>query len=157
MRMLFALLGGISLGLGILGAFLPVLPTTPFVLLSAFCFGRSKLPRVHAWLVNHPWFGGMIRDWQTHRGLRPHVRRRALWLMAASFTLSIYLVPVWWVRALLLLTFIALACGCCGCRRCPSGPWLQWSRRGPKLAGAFIFNSMPCPPSRRARRGSLIP
>ena len=108
MRLLFALLGGLSLGLGVLGAFLPVLPTTPFVLLSAFCFGKSS-PRVHAWLVNHRWFGGMIRDWQTHRGLRPHVRRRALWLMAASFTLSIYLVPLWWVRGLLVLTFMVLA------------------------------------------------
>ncbi|MDP5291086.1 YbaN family protein [Oceanimonas sp. CHS3-5] len=109
MRILFALLGGISLGLGVLGAFLPVLPTTPFVLLSAFCFGRSS-PRVHHWLVNHRWFGGMIQDWQTHRGLRLNVRRRALWLMAASFALSIYLVPTWWVRGLLVLTFIALVC-----------------------------------------------
>ncbi|PSJ48332.1 YbaN family protein [Zobellella taiwanensis] len=107
MRILFALLGGLSLGLGVLGAFLPVLPTTPFVLLSAFLFGKSS-PRVHAWLLGHPWFGGMIHDWQTHRGLRAPVRRRALWLMAASFAFSIYVVPLWWVKILLLLTFLAL-------------------------------------------------
>ena len=109
MRFLFALLGGISLGLGILGAFLPVLPTTPFILLSACCFGKSS-PTVHAWLVNHPWFGGMIQDWQEHRGLRPRVKRRALIVMAASFAFSIYLVPLWWVRIALVLTFMALAC-----------------------------------------------
>lgn len=107
MRILFALLGGVSLGLGLLGAFLPVLPTTPFVLLSAFFFGKSS-PRIHRWLLSHPWFGGMIRDWQQHRGLRPHVRRRALWMMAASFAFSIYIVPLWWVKIALVFTFLAL-------------------------------------------------
>ncbi len=107
MRLLFALLGSVSLGLGVLGAFLPVLPTTPFVLLSAFLFGKSS-PRVHGWLVNHPWFGGMIRDWQAHRGLRAHVRRRALWMMALSFGFSIYIVPLWQVKVGLALTFVAL-------------------------------------------------
>lgn len=107
MRLLFALLGSISLGLGVLGAFLPVLPTTPFVLLSAFLFGKSS-PRVHRWLVHHPWFGGMIRDWQAHRGLRAHVRRRALWMMALSFGFSIYIVPLWPVKVGLALTFIVL-------------------------------------------------
>ncbi|GHA22363.1 YbaN family protein [Oceanisphaera arctica] len=107
MRLLFALLGSVSLGLGVLGAFLPVLPTTPFVLLSAFLFGKSS-PRVHHWLVNHPWFGGMISDWQAHRGLRAHVRRRALWMMALSFGFSIYIVPLWQVKVGLVLTFVAL-------------------------------------------------
>ena len=107
MRLLFALFGSVSLGLGVLGAFLPVLPTTPFVLLSAFFFGKSS-PRVHRWLVHHPWFGGMIRDWQAHRGLRAHVRRRALCMMALSFAFSIYIVPLWPVKVGLALTFVAL-------------------------------------------------
>ncbi|MGB5856722.1 MAG: YbaN family protein [Oceanisphaera sp.] len=107
MRILFALLGSISLALGVLGAFLPVLPTTPFVLLSACLFGKSS-PRVHHWLVTHPWFGGMISDWQQHRGLRAHVRRRALWMMALSFTFSIYMVPLWSVKVGLGLTFVVL-------------------------------------------------
>ncbi|MFP2768097.1 YbaN family protein [Oceanisphaera sp. KMM 10153] len=107
MRILFALLGCISLGLGMLGAFLPVLPTTPFVLLAACLFGKSS-PRVHRWLVNHPWFGGMIRDWQAHRGLRAHVRRRALWMMGLSFAFSIYIVPLWQVKVGLVLTFVVL-------------------------------------------------
>ncbi|MFH7564375.1 YbaN family protein [Oceanimonas smirnovii] len=109
MRFLFALLGTIALGLGILGAFLPVLPTTPFILLSACCFGKSSA-RMHAWLVNHPWFGSLIHDWQTHRGLRPQVKRRALLLMAISFAFSVYMVPLWWVRGVLVLTFVVLAC-----------------------------------------------
>lgn len=130
MRLLFALLGGISLGLGLLGAFLPVLPTTPFVLLSAFCFGKSS-PRVHRWLVNHRWFGGMIQDWQTHGGLRLPVRRRALWLMAVSFALSIYLVPLWWVRGLLLCTFMALAWWMCRLPVVPERPVVAMEQSRP--------------------------
>lgn len=107
MRIFFALLGVMSLALGVIGAFLPVLPTTPFVLLSACLFGKSS-PRLHGWMVNHPWFGTMIRDWQTHKGLRLKVRRRALWMMALSFAFSIYIVPLWQVKVGLVLTFIAL-------------------------------------------------
>lgn len=107
MRILFALLGGVSLLLGLIGAFLPVLPTTPFILLAALLFSKSS-PRLHHWMLNHPWFGTMIRDWQTYRGLRPKIRRRAVWMMAISFALSIYMVPLWPVKAGLVLTFIIL-------------------------------------------------
>lgn len=107
MRILFALLGGISLALGVIGAFLPVLPTTPFVLLSACLFSKSS-PRLHGWMINHPWFGTLIRDWQTHKGLRLKVRRRALWMMAISFSFSILIVPLWQVKVGLVLTFIVL-------------------------------------------------
>ena len=55
--------GGLSLLLGIIGAFLPLLPTVPFVLLTAMCWGRAS-PRFHAWLLNHQTFGPMVRDWR---------------------------------------------------------------------------------------------
>lgn len=107
MRILFALLGALSLLLGLIGAFLPVLPTTPFILLAALLFSKSS-PRVHHWMLNHPWFGTMIRDWQTYRGLRPKIRRRAIVMMIISFAFSIYMVPLWPVRLGLLITFIML-------------------------------------------------
>jgi len=54
--------GSISLGLGILGIFFPVLPTTPFLLLAAFCYGRGST-RFYHWLVDRSWVGGYIRDY----------------------------------------------------------------------------------------------
>lgn len=60
----FYLLGGhLSLLLGIAGAFLPVLPTTPFLLLSAFLYSKSS-PRIHQWLITHPIIGKPIREWE---------------------------------------------------------------------------------------------
>lgn len=75
--------GGLSLLLGIIGAFLPLLPTVPFVLLTAMCWGRAS-PRFHAWLLNHQTFGPMVRDWQ-ERGAIP---RRAKYLAWTMMTVS---------------------------------------------------------------------
>jgi len=75
------ILGGIVLaGLGYLGAILPVLPTTPFLLGASFCFARSS-PRLHRWLRRTPYFGHLIRDWETHRGLRLRVKATAVLLV----------------------------------------------------------------------------
>lgn len=82
-RGLYQLLALVSLGLGILGIFLPVLPTTPFILLAAWAASRSS-PRLLAWLESHPMFGQMLRDWR--RG--GVVSRKAKWsatiVMASS-------------------------------------------------------------------------
>jgi uncharacterized membrane protein YbaN (DUF454 family) len=56
-------IGFLALALGIAGLFLPLLPTTPFVLLAAWCFAKAS-PRFHAWLIHHPIFGRIISDWQ---------------------------------------------------------------------------------------------
>lgn len=58
--------GYLSLGLGFLGIFLPVLPTTPFVLLAAACFAKSS-PRMHKWLHNSSLFGESLQRWEAHR------------------------------------------------------------------------------------------
>lgn len=57
--------GILSLGLGILGVFLPLLPTTPFLLLAAGCFMRSS-ERLYRWLINHRWFGAYIRNYREY-------------------------------------------------------------------------------------------
>ena len=72
-----------SLGLGILGLFLPVLPTVPFVLLAAWAAGHSS-PRLSHWLKTHPRFGAHITDWQ-RAGV---VRRRAKWTATVAMATS---------------------------------------------------------------------
>lgn len=65
-RLLYLTAGWIALGLGIIGAVLPVLPTTPFLLLAAACFSQSS-ERWHQWLLNNRYAGPMIRDWEEKR------------------------------------------------------------------------------------------
>lgn len=65
-RWLYLSAGWGALGFGVLGIFLPVLPTTPLVLLAAWCFSRSS-ERLHRWLLEHPSFGPLVREWETHR------------------------------------------------------------------------------------------
>ena len=83
MRHLWLVLGFLSLGLGAAGAVLPLLPTTPFILLAAFCFGKSS-PRFHAWLIGHRLFGPMIADWRERRAIRPRAKATAIGVMAAT-------------------------------------------------------------------------
>jgi uncharacterized protein len=80
-------LAWISFVLGIIGAFLPILPTTPFLILSAFLFSKSS-PRFHAWLLNLPIAGDGIRDWRNNRVIRP----RAKFLCATMISVSLVII-----------------------------------------------------------------
>ena len=73
MKWLLTILGCVSLGLGILGIFLPVLPTTPFLLLSAFFFLRGHRG-LYEWLMNHPKFGSYIQNFLVHKSIPLHVK-----------------------------------------------------------------------------------
>jgi uncharacterized membrane protein YbaN (DUF454 family) len=88
--------------LGVLGIFLPLLPTTPFLLLGAACYARSS-ERWYGWLVGNRWFGPYIRHYREGRGIS---RRRAavalalLWLTIGYSALVV--VSAWWLRLALL-------------------------------------------------------
>lgn len=104
--------GWVALGLGVAGIFLPVLPTTPFVLLAAWCFSRSS-EQLHRWLLDHPRFGPLIRDWEAHRviRLRAKILATAVILPLIGYTLLVSGAPVWSkaltaVLALFGLTFV---------------------------------------------------
>ena len=88
MRPLWFLAGSLALVLGIIGIFLPLLPTTPFVLLAAACFARSST-RVHNWLLAHKTFGPLIRNWRDHGAISRRGKRAALIGMAAAFGISV--------------------------------------------------------------------
>lgn len=95
LRAVFAVLGTLFVLLGVVGIFLPVLPTTPFLLLAAACYARASR-RIYAWLLQHAHFGPIIREWREHRSMPYRAKRRALWLIALSFAISItFFVPGW--------------------------------------------------------------
>ena len=76
MRLLYNVAGCICVALAFLGLFLPLLPTTPFLLLAAYSFSRGSA-RMHGWLLEHPRLGPIIRDWNEHRIVRPRVKLAA--------------------------------------------------------------------------------
>lgn len=106
-RVLFNILGTVSLGLGVLGIFLPLLPTTPFLLLAAFCYVRGS-PRMHHWLLSHRMLGPYIRDFQSGRGIPLRTKIIALTLMWLSLAWSAWVMPIPWARWLLLIPGIGV-------------------------------------------------
>ncbi len=86
--MLFVAAGLLCVGLAYLGAILPGLPTTPWVLLAGYCFSRSS-PRLERWLKRSPIFGRLLRDWDEHRGIRRPVKVVAVCVVVPVVTLSI--------------------------------------------------------------------
>ncbi len=95
MRLLFAALGHLSLLLGIVGIFLPLLPTTPFVLLAAYCYSRGS-ERFHRWLHSHPRFGRMIIEWQEQRVIRPRIKWIACLMMLTSLSFPLFFMGFHW-------------------------------------------------------------
>lgn len=107
-RGFYLLAGSISLGLGILGIPLPLLPTTPFLLLSAWLFARSS-SRFYWWLMNHRYFGETIRNYREKGGVRSGVKAGAISLLWTTIAISaIFAVQLWWVRGILLLIAIGV-------------------------------------------------
>jgi uncharacterized protein len=76
-------LGFVFIGLGFAGVLLPLIPTTPFVLLAAYCFSRSS-PRFYAWLLRHRVFGKLIRDWRAGRGIEMRTKVTAVVLIVVT-------------------------------------------------------------------------
>lgn len=105
-RTILLILGWLAVVLATLGVVLPLLPTTPFLLLAAWCFARSS-PRFHHWLLYRSWFGGYLRHWQQYRAMPPGAKPRAIVITLLTFAVSLYFVKMMWVRVLLL---IILAC-----------------------------------------------
>lgn len=89
-KMVWFVIGVVALFLGGLGVFLPILPTTPFVIVAAFAFGKS-IPAWRRWLVNNKTFGPMIRDWEETGAIAPRYKAVAFTMMLAALALSFYL------------------------------------------------------------------
>lgn len=106
-RLVFLAGGFLFVGLGVVGAFLPVLPTTPFLLLALFCFARSS-PRLQHWLLHSPFFGPYLQDWQRHRGVRRRVKVVAVLTVVTVVGLTLWLAELSWLARGGLLTLAAI-------------------------------------------------
>ena len=101
MKYVYLFIGSLSLILGVIGIFLPVLPTTPFLLLSAALFFRSS-PRAYAWLMQHRWLGPYIRSFREDRAIPLRAKVLALSLLwITSVHCIVFLFDSWWLRLLM--------------------------------------------------------
>ncbi|MBN1339235.1 MAG: YbaN family protein [Bacteroidales bacterium] len=104
---LLVVAGCLSLLLGLVGIPVPMLPTTPFLLLSAYLFARSS-PRIYHWLLHHRYLGKFIRDYHEKKGVPLKVKTWALTLLWATILYSaLWMIETLWIKLLL----IAIATG----------------------------------------------
>jgi len=92
-RNLLIVLGSLSFALGIVGIFLPLLPTTPFLLLTATCYANAS-PKFYNWLMNHSVFGPYIQDFRSKRGIPKRAKIKAISLIVICFAFSSIFIPV---------------------------------------------------------------
>ncbi len=107
LKLLFTCLGWLFVALGFLGIFLPLLPTTPFLLLACTCFIKGS-PRLARWIQHHPRFGPTITQWREHKAVEKQVKKRANFFIIISFSISIYVMSGLWLKVVLVVFMIAL-------------------------------------------------
>ena len=90
MRKVYLGLGYLSFSLGVIGIALPLLPTTPFILLAAWCFARSN-PELAKRLYAHPRFGAALADWRDQGAISPRAKAYALSALGISYALTVWL------------------------------------------------------------------
>jgi uncharacterized membrane protein YbaN (DUF454 family) len=101
-RTLLIVSGTLCVVLGILGMFLPVLPTTPFLLLASFCYARSS-KRFYNWLITNRWCGEYIRNYREGRGIT--LRHKVLTIMLLWLTIgyaALFVLSLWWLKFILI-------------------------------------------------------
>ena len=99
-KIILIVIGWLALALGVIGIVLPLLPTTPFVLLSAACFANSS-PRFHQWLLSHKFFGPIIRNFKSGQGVPRKVRNSTIVLIWITMGISMLVVAKLWSTILL--------------------------------------------------------
>lgn len=107
-KTLLIILGWVCVALGFMGAFLPVLPTTPFLLLAAYFFSKSS-PRFHRWLIELPYFGEIIQDWNQNKVIRPKAKMMAISAIVIIFSATLYFTNIH-LGLKFMLVIIALSC-----------------------------------------------
>ena len=108
-RGMFIAAGSVCVALGLVGLFLPLLPTTPFLLLAAACYARGSR-RFYDWLLANRTFGPLIHEWREHRSIPYKTKLSAIALMSATLAVSIvFFVRPLWLKLLLAAMGLGLA------------------------------------------------
>lgn len=108
MRLFYTILGSISLALGLIGIVVPVLPTTPFLLLSAALYVKGS-QRLYNWLMNHPTLGPYITNFRVHRAIPFKTKVVAIVSLWVTMLVTvIFFIPLVWVKILLLTVAAAV-------------------------------------------------
>ncbi len=107
-KCLLIIIGTISLVLGITGLFLPVLPTTPFLLLSSFCYLRSS-QRLYSWLMTRKVIGAYIYNYMTYKAVPKSTKLFSIIFLWITLIVSMILIGHWHVRIILILVGIGVS------------------------------------------------
>lgn len=107
-RVLYYFAGTSCLILGIFGIVLPILPTTPFLLLAAACYARSS-EKAYNWMLNNKIFGKYIRNYQEGKGLPVKIRIFTIIFLWITITISIIFIQIFWVQILLIIIAILVS------------------------------------------------
>ena len=107
-KIVYIVLGSISLGVGLFGVVIPVLPTTPFLLLTAFFYMRSS-DRLYQWLIHHKLWGRHLNDYITYRAIKKSTKIASLLFLWFTLTVSMILVQRTLVTALLIVVGISVS------------------------------------------------
>lgn len=107
-NILFLILGWICIALAVVGIFLPLLPTTPFLILAAFLFSKGS-KRLHEWLLNQKTFGPIIRNWEENGAIAPRAKVISTLMIISLFSYTLIFVEVQlWIKMLVFFTGISV-------------------------------------------------
>ena len=108
MRYFLLFIGYLCVGLGVLGIFLPILPTTPFLLLASYLFYHTS-PKAQAWLLDNKYLGSYIKDFQVYKAIPLRVKIYSISMLWVTILLSAFVfLDLWWLRLLLILIAIGV-------------------------------------------------
>ena len=107
-KKIYICVGLLAVGLGIIGAFLPVMPTVPFLLVALFCFERSS-KKYHDMILNNKYFGKVLRDYYEGRGLTTSIKIKAILFLSCGMGFSVYRLHNVYLRIMLVLIWVGVA------------------------------------------------